>query len=152
MKSTIEIFLPLYIRILLTVFLLGPGLAAAGTVCTTPARNNGLIYGKVVGVQGQSAIVQFDDHSLKCKDVFYLCGDFRRPATGHKEFFGIIRQMTDLGNGKFSIFNDCPLNWPPKIGERVFIIYKTCQNNYCPPPKDGDDGYSHQDNPCLSDN
>jgi PKD repeat protein len=105
---------------------------SGGTLCTKPAKNNGFIYGNVVGVTGNWAIVQLPAGST-CANSFYYCGDMRLAgATGLKEFFGIIKSMKDLGNGKFMIFNDCPANWPPAIGDKVFLYYKTCAVNHCP--------------------
>ena len=111
----------------------GPGPnPGPGQVCTSGAGNRGLIYGAVVGVSGNSAIVQFPPDST-CANTFYNCGDMRKANTsGRDEFYGIIRSMTDLGNGQFSILNDCPINWPPAIGQQIFLIYKTCSNNFCP--------------------
>lgn len=111
----------------------GPGPnPGPGTTCTNTAGNRGLIFGAVVGVSGNSAIVQFSPDST-CANTFYNCGDMRKAnASGRDEFYGIVRSMTDLGNGQFSILNDCPINWPPAVGQQVFLIYKTCSNNFCP--------------------
>ena len=106
----------------------GPG-SGGGTPCTTPAPNRGFIFGTVVGVQGFNAIVQLPAGST-CANSYYYCGDMRR--ANPEQFRGIIHAMSDLGNGKFSIFNDCPFRWPPAIGERVFLYYKKCSQNYCP--------------------
>jgi len=104
-----------------------------GGVCTVAAPDNGFIYGTVVGVSGFNAIVQLPAGST-CANSYYKCGDMRlKGATGLKEFFGIIKGMTDLGNSKFSIYNACPANWPPAIGDKVFLYYKTCAANFCPP-------------------
>ncbi len=108
----------------------GPG-PGTGQACTNPAGNNGLIFGAVVGVSGNSAIVQFPPGTT-CSNAFYNCGDMRKANTsGLDEFFGIIRSMSDLGNNQFSILNDCPLNWPPAVGTQVFIIFKSCSANSC---------------------
>jgi hypothetical protein len=53
-------------------------------------------------------------------------------TSGRDEFFGIIKSMTDLGGGLFEVYNDCPLNWPPQNGTRVFLYWKPCSNNSCP--------------------
>jgi PKD repeat protein len=107
------------------------GGGGGGGVCTVAAKDNGFIYGTVVGVSGLNAIVQLPAGST-CANSFYKCGDMRNvDGTGLKEFFGIIKTMTDLGGGKFSIYNDCPLNWPPAIGTRVFLYYKRCTVNHC---------------------
>jgi PKD repeat protein len=108
----------------------GPG--GGGGTCTNGASDRGLIYGTVVGVDGFNAIVQFPADAT-CANTFYKCGDLRLSgASGLAEFFGIVQAMTDLGNGKFSIYNTCPVNWPPQIGASVFLIYKSCSNNFCP--------------------
>jgi hypothetical protein len=111
----------------------GPGPnPGPGTTCTSGSGNRGLIFGSVVGVSGNSAIVQFPPGST-CANTFYNCGDMRKANTsGRDEFYGIIRSMTDLGNGQFSILNDCPINWPPAVGQQIFLIFKTCSNNFCP--------------------
>jgi PKD domain len=100
-----------------------------GTPCKTPAPNRGFIFGTVVDVQGFNAIVQLPAGST-CANSYYHCGDMRR--ANPEQFRGIIHAMSDLGNGKFSIFNDCPFRWPPAIGETVFLYYKTCSQNFCP--------------------
>jgi hypothetical protein len=105
----------------------GPG---PGGPCTNGAPNNGLIFGTVVGVDGFNAIVQFPPDST-CANTFYKCGDMRKASP--ENFYGIITQMSDLGGGKFSIYNNCPFHWPPPVGEQVFLIFKTCSNNFCPP-------------------
>jgi PKD repeat protein len=108
----------------------GPGPGGGGS-CGNGAPDRGLIYGTVVAVDGFNAIVQFPADAT-CANTFYKCGDMRLTgATGLKEFFGIIQSMTDLGNGKFSIYNQCPVNWPPQIGANVFLIWKSCSNNFC---------------------
>jgi PKD repeat protein len=111
----------------------GPGPnPGPGTVCTQPAGNQGFIFGSVVGVNGNSAIVQFPQ-GTNCSNSFYLCGDMRKANTsGRDEFFGIIKSMSDLGNGQMAVENDCPLNWPPQIGTQVFLYYKSCSVNSCP--------------------
>jgi chitodextrinase len=100
-----------------------------GELCTNPSRNNGLIFGTVVDVQGNNAIVRFPS-GTSCSNAYYHCGDMRK--ANPENFYGIIRSMRDLGNGTFSIENDCPFRWPPAIGEDVFLIYKTCSENHCP--------------------
>ena len=110
----------------------GSGGGGGGGACTTAAKDSGFIYGTVLGVNGLNAIVQLPAGST-CANSYYKCGDMRLVGgVGIKEFFGIIHGMTDLGNGKFSIFNDCPANWPPAIGDKVFLYWKTCAKNYCP--------------------
>jgi PKD repeat protein len=104
----------------------GPG---GGGPCANGAPNRGLIFGSVVGVDGFNAIVQFPSDST-CANTFYKCGDMRKASP--ENFYGIITQMTDLGGGKFSIYNNCPFRWPPPVGEQVFLIYKTCSKNFCP--------------------
>ncbi len=106
----------------------GPG-PGPGSACTTAANDRGLIYGTVVSVSGFNATVQFPSDTT-CSNAFYKCGDMRKASP--ENFYGIVRQMTDLGNGKFSVYNDCPYRWPPTVGETVFLIYKTCSNNFCP--------------------
>jgi len=96
--------------------------------CTQAARNSGLIFGTVVDVQGFDAIVQLPAGST-CQNSFYRCGDMRRADP--EQFRGIIMGMEDLGNGTFSVFNDCPFDWPPDIGETVFLYYKRCDENFC---------------------
>jgi len=108
------------------------GGGGGGTTCTQTAPDRGFIYGTVVGVNGFNAIVQLPAGST-CANSYYHCGDMRLAnVTGTKEFFGIIQGMKDLGNYKFSIYNACPLNWPPAIGDTVFLYYKKCSVNYCP--------------------
>jgi chitodextrinase len=102
-----------------------------GSACSLGAQNRGLIFGSVVGVNGNTAIVQFPPGTT-CANSFYKCGDMRKANTsGLDEFFGIIRSMEDLGNNQFSILNDCPLNWPPVVGQQIFLIHKSCNNNFC---------------------
>ncbi|HET6267712.1 MAG TPA: PKD domain-containing protein, partial [Acidobacteriota bacterium] len=81
------------------------GGGSGGGKCTNPAPNRGFIYGTVVGVQGLNAIVRLPAGST-CANSFYNCGDMRRASP--EQFRGIIHGMSDLGNGTFSIFNDCP--------------------------------------------
>ncbi|HEY7162811.1 MAG TPA: PKD domain-containing protein, partial [Acidobacteriota bacterium] len=100
-----------------------------GELCTNPSTNNGLIFGTVVDVQGNNAIVRFPSGTT-CRNAYYHCGDMRK--ANPENFYGIIRSMRDLGNGTFSIENDCPFRWPPAVGEDVFLIYKTCSENHCP--------------------
>ena len=108
----------------------GPGPnPGPGTQCTTPAGDRGFIYGTVLSVEGSNAIVQLDSGAT-CANSYYRCGDMRRAEP--EQFRGIIHAMEDRGNGVFSIFNDCPFKWPPDIGERVFLYYKSCSDNYCP--------------------
>ncbi len=97
--------------------------------CTSPAQNRGFIYGTVIGVRGQWAIVQLPAGST-CGNSFYKCGDMRR--ANPEQFRGIIKAMKDVGNNIFEIYNDCPFIWPPAIGERVFLYWKSCATNYCP--------------------
>jgi PKD repeat protein len=101
----------------------------SGGTCHSPAPNRGFIYGTVIGVQGLNAIVQLPAGST-CANSYYHCGDMRRASP--EEFRGIIHGMSDLGNYRFSIFNDCPFRWPPAIGERVFLYWKSCSQNFCP--------------------
>ena len=98
-------------------------------VCTTPAKNNDLIFGTVVAVEGFYAIVRLPAGST-CENSFYRCGDMRRADP--ERFRGIITKMEDRGNGTFAVYNDCPFEWPPDIGEEVFLYYKTCAENHCP--------------------
>lgn len=108
----------------------GPGPnPGPGTACTSPASDRGLIFGNVLSVEGSNAIVQLPAGST-CANSYYRCGDMRRAEP--EQFRGIIHAMEDRGNGVFSVFNDCPYKWPPDIGERVFLYYKTCAENYCP--------------------
>jgi PKD repeat protein len=110
----------------------GSGGGGGGGACTNAAPDRGFINGTVVGVNGFNAIVKLEPGST-CANSFYKCGDMRLSgASGLKEFFGIIKAMSDLGNGNFSIYNDCPANWPPAIGDKVFLYYKKCSANYCP--------------------
>ncbi len=109
----------------------GGGGGGTGT-CTNPAPRGGFIFGNVIGVRGQWAIVQLPAGST-CANSFYNCGDMRKAGTsGRDEFFGIIQGMKDVGNNVFEIFNACPLNWPPAIGTRVFLYWKPCSQNHCP--------------------
>jgi hypothetical protein len=98
--------------------------------CSTPAPNRGLIFGTVVGVEGFDAIVQLPAGST-CANSFYYCGDMRR-SEPTEQFRGIIKRMRSLGSSEFAIFNDCPFKWPPAIGEREFLYWKRCSENYCP--------------------
>ena len=107
----------------------GGGGGGEGELCTNPSKNNGLIFGTVVGVEGNNAIVRFPS-GTSCSNAYYHCGDMRKADP--ENFYGIIRSMRDLGDGTFSIENDCPFRWPPAIGEDVFLIYKTCSENHCP--------------------
>lgn len=102
---------------------------SGGGQCKTPAKNRGFIFGTVIGVQGFDAIVQLPAGST-CANSFYKCGDMRR--ANPEQFRGIIKSMSDRGNNVFSVYNDCPFIWPPAIGERVFLYFKTCAQNYCP--------------------
>jgi PKD repeat protein len=100
--------------------------------CVRGPKTHGLIFGTLVGVDGKAAIVQFSKDRT-CSNTFNKCDDLRNAqGSGVKEFFGIITDMWDLGNGKFRILQKCPINWPGQIGTRVFIINKTCARNFCP--------------------
>lgn len=107
----------------------GGGGGGGGVACTSPAPNRGFIYGTVVGVNGYDAITQLPAGST-CANSYYYCGDMRRADP--EQFRGIIHGMKDLGGAKFAIFNDCPYRWPPAIGERDFLYWKSCAVNYCP--------------------
>jgi hypothetical protein len=107
----------------------GPPPSGSGQQCTKPASNRGLIYGTVIAVEGNNAIVRLDPGAT-CSNSYYHCGDMRRASP--EEFRGIIHRMSDLGNGVFSVFNDCPFRWPPAIGEQVFLYWKSCSQNFCP--------------------
>ncbi len=106
----------------------GGGGGNVGT-CTSAAPNRGLIFGTVVGVNGFDAIVQFPSDAT-CANSFYRCGDMRKASP--ENFYGIVTQMTYLGNGQFSVHNNCPFRWPPPVGEQVFLIHKSCSKNFCP--------------------
>ena len=100
--------------------------------CTQPARNNGLFYGTVIGVEpGNNAIVLLDKTNTTCANAFYYCGDMRDGAVD-LDFYGIIHEMGYRGNHTFRVKNDCPFKWPPKIGARVFLFWKSCDKNFCP--------------------
>ena len=100
-------------------------------VCTRPAPNRGLIFGTVIGVEpDNNAIVKFEPGAT-CGNTNYYCGDMRK--ANPENFYGVIKKMTFLGDGTFRINNCFPYQWPPPIGERVFLIYKTCAQNPCPP-------------------
>lgn len=107
----------------------GGGGGGGGQACTNPAPNRGFINGTVTDVQGFNAIVKLDSNAT-CANSYYYCGDMRRKSP--EAFRGIIHGMSDLGNHTFSVFNDCPAHWPPDIGERVFLYWKSCSQNYCP--------------------
>jgi len=102
-----------------------------GEECTIPARRGPVIFGTVLSADPSSntAIVQFDPN-LTCRTGFYNCGDFRK--TEPETFYGIVRRMFDLGDGKFEVQVDCPPHFPDEPGDSVFIIYKTCSDNFCP--------------------
>jgi chitodextrinase len=102
-----------------------------GSECTEPARRGPIIFGTVLSADPSSntAIVQFDPN-LTCRTGFYNCGDFRK--TDPEKFYGIVRRMFDLGGGKFQVQVDCPVIFPDEPGDSVFIIYKTCSENFCP--------------------
>lgn len=97
--------------------------------CKNPAKDRGLIFGTIIDVEGPNAIIRLPEGST-CANSFYRCGDMRRADP--EQFRGIIKKMEDRGNNVFSVFNDCPFKWPPEIGERDFLYYKTCSQNYCP--------------------
>ena len=97
--------------------------------CKNPAKDRGLIFGTIIDVEGSNAIIRLPEGST-CANSFYRCGDMRRADP--EQFRGIIKKMEDRGNNVFSVFNDCPFKWPPEIGERDFLYYKTCAQNFCP--------------------
>ena len=89
-----------------------------------------IIKGTVVAVEsGQWAIVDFGS-GAHCGNTYHRCDDFRRLSP--ESFYGIVDKMTDRGNGILGVHNSCPFRWPPSVGERVFIYYKTCSQNHCP--------------------
>lgn len=99
------------------------------TACTRHSPNRGILFGTVVGVEGRDAIVRFPSGST-CSNSFYYCGDFRKADP--EGFYGIVHKMSQLSDGTFRVTNDCPFRWPPGIGERVFLYWKSCSINYCP--------------------
>jgi PKD repeat protein len=106
-----------------------PPPSGGGEVCKTPAKDRGLIFGTIIDVEGPNAIIRLPEGST-CANSFYMCGDMRRASP--EQFRGIIKKMEDRGGNVFSVFNDCPFKWPPEIGERDFLYYKRCSENYCP--------------------
>ena len=100
-------------------------------VCPTGSKDRGLLYGTVIAVEpGNIAIVRLDKENSTCENSFYKCGDMRDGQVD-LDFYGIISEMTDLGGHTFRVKNDCPFKWPPKIGRRVFLFWKSCAN-VCP--------------------
>jgi PKD repeat protein len=110
----------------------GGGGGGTGEQCTESANRQPILYGTLISEDraSQSVIVQFPSDTT-CREAFVRCGDFRK--TSPERFYGIVQRVFDLGNGRFQIFVDCPPSWPSEIGEGVFIIYKTCADNFCPP-------------------
>ena len=98
-------------------------------VCTHHANDRGILFGNVTAVEGHDAIVRFPSGST-CANTFYYCGDFRRASP--EGFYGIVHNMSQLSDGTFRVTNDCPYRWPPSIGEKVFLYWKTCSANHCP--------------------
>ncbi len=92
-----------------------------------------ILRGTVIAVEpGNWAIVDFGP-GRTCGNTFHKCDDFRKfGVEGLREFFGIVDRMFDRGHGVFAVHNACPLFWPPAIGEKVFLYYKTCSQNHCP--------------------
>lgn len=89
-----------------------------------------IVKGVVVAVEpGNWAIVNFGQ-GASCESLWHKCDDFRRLSP--ENFYGIVDKMTDRGNGILGVHNSCPYRWPPQVGERVFIYYKTCSQNHCP--------------------
>jgi len=100
-------------------------------VCQGKGSGHGsIIKGTVVAVEpGNWAIVDFGA-GHNCGNTWHKCDDFRRLSP--EGFYGIVDKMTDRGKGILAVHNACPFRWPPQVGERVFLIYKTCSQNYCP--------------------
>jgi PKD repeat protein len=89
-----------------------------------------IIKGRVVAVEPEQwAIVDFGAGN-SCENVWHKCDDFRRLSP--EGFYGIVDKMTDRGDGVLGVHNSCPYRWPPQVGERVFVYYKTCSQNHCP--------------------
>jgi PKD repeat protein len=89
-----------------------------------------VVRGKVVAVEpGQWAIVNFGANG-SCNKVWHKCDDFRKYRP--EGFYGIVDKMAERGGGIMAVHNKCPLHWPPSVGEEVFVIWKTCAQNYCP--------------------
>jgi len=99
-------------------------------VCKEGVRNRGLIYGTVIRVEGNDVILQLEGPKATCANSYYECGDMR-DAEVDLGFFGIITSMSDMGDNTFRVHNSCPYHWPPKIGQRVFLFKKTCEENHC---------------------
>lgn len=99
-------------------------------VCTRGTGAHRLIFGRVVAVEpGNWAVTAFGA-GHNCGNTFHKCDDYRRADP--ENFYGIVDSMKDRGNGILAVHNKCPYRWPPAVGEKVFLIYKTCTQNHCP--------------------
>jgi PKD repeat protein len=102
-------------------------------VCAGSGSSHPLIIkGTVVAVEpGQWAVTDFGP-GHNCSNTWHRCDDYRIwGGQGVGEFFGIIDKMTDRGNGVLAVHNSCPYRWPPYVGQRTFVYYKTCAKNHC---------------------
>jgi PKD repeat protein len=89
-----------------------------------------IIKGRVVAVEANNWAITDFGQGATCQNTYHKCDDFRRLSP--EGFYGIVDKMTDRGNGILGVHNACPYRWPPQVGERVFIYYKSCAINYCP--------------------
>lgn len=98
--------------------------------CTHGTGAHRLIFGRVVAVESGNWAVTSFGAGRNCGNTFHKCDDYRRAEP--ENFYGIVDEMKDRGNGILVVHNKCPHRWPPAIGEKVFLIYKTCKQNHCP--------------------
>jgi PKD repeat protein len=102
----------------------------------TCAGNGGghtpILRGDVIALEaGNWAVVDFGGNA-SCRSHWHKCDDLRKwGASGLQEFFGIVGKMQDRGNGILAVQVACPLRLPA-AGDKVFLYYKTCQQNHCP--------------------
>jgi PKD repeat protein len=89
-----------------------------------------IIKGGVVAVEPNNWAITDFGSGATCNNTWHKCDDFRR--LDPEGFYGIVDKMTDRGNGVLGVHNSCPYRWPPQVGERVFIYYKSCAINHCP--------------------
>jgi PKD repeat protein len=89
-----------------------------------------IIKGRIVAVEPNNWAITDFGQGATCANTYHRCDDFRR--LDPENFYGIVDKMTDRGNGVLGVHNACPYRWPPQVGERVFIYYKSCSINYCP--------------------
>lgn len=89
-----------------------------------------IIKGRVVAVEANNWAITDFGPGATCANTWHRCDDYRRLSP--EGFYGIVDKMTDRGNGILGVHNSCPYRWPPQVGERTFIYYKTCTQNHCP--------------------